>query len=183
MKEFIFELERVASLLELNERIKREVSFLIWKAFKNGITKGRERERTIACLIYYISKRDPKFSISIKEISEKLGIEKFSLLRTYRKIMRKMKLKGNKCDFSSLIYKYGNLLELPPFIVSNAEKIYTSFNNVNAAPLTKIAISLFIACQKKGFKKSIWEIAEKCNVSKTTVRKFVKKLPSVFCIS
>jgi len=80
----------ISSNLNLPKYVENE---LITKYFHivRKINYSGDGERLIASLIYHISKRDELFT-NIEEISKEIGVEKFSLLRSYKNIMRKVGL-------------------------------------------------------------------------------------------
>ena len=88
--EIYSDIKLICSQLHLPRYVEKELLNLYFDAVKKIRYTGR-RERLIASLIYYISKRDG-LHVTIKDISEVVGIEKYSLLRSYKHIMRKMGL-------------------------------------------------------------------------------------------
>ena len=88
--EIYSDIRLICSQLHLPRYVEKELLNLYFNAVRRIKYTGR-RERLIAFLIYYISKRDG-LHVTIKDISEVVGIEKYSLLRSYKHIMRKMGL-------------------------------------------------------------------------------------------
>ena len=78
----------ISSHLNLPKYIERELTDKYFNIVKKIKYTG-EKERLIGSILYHITKRD-ELPITIDQISETLKIEKFSLLRSYRVIMRKL---------------------------------------------------------------------------------------------
>ena len=101
------EIERVISILDLSDTIKKELKFLYLKLIEEKATQGRAVDRVAGCLFYYLAKKDG-LPYTMNEIAEKLDTDKWSLFKTYRGVNRILKLRCWGYEFESLIFKYNN---------------------------------------------------------------------------
>lgn len=155
----------VLTKFHLPNYVEESVSRLFVKAMKRGLTDGRSMERTAACFLYHVAKRD-SLPLTAFEIADEMDFNKYSMLRTYSELRRKLGLANFSLDLKALVEKHGNELDLDPERIFRASKIVRKSNreNRNLDPRSKVALALYMASRK-----SQEEVSEVIGLSQETI--------------
>ncbi|MHA1874287.1 MAG: hypothetical protein ACTSVB_09240 [Candidatus Heimdallarchaeaceae archaeon] len=120
-----------------------------------------------------MAKRDG-LPFTMLEIAEKLETTKWSLFKTYKGLIRKLKLNYWGHDFESLVFKYNNELKLSERTIGRAVEILKQMENLSNMPNVKVASALFLASRENREEISQRRIANICGCSESAVRELSK---------
>jgi transcription initiation factor TFIIB len=179
LKYALGEIERLASVLNLPDSVVEESSRLYEKALDGGVVKGRRIEHIVAALVYTTA-RNQGVPRTMKEISEKSGVSKVELGKTYRHVARQLDLRIVSISPQDLIPRYAKELDVSGEIQAEARRILSEAEEkaVSAGRSADglAAVALYIAAKLKEEDLSQKEVADVTDVTTTTIRKGYQNL-------
>ena len=107
------ELRRVASFLNLPSVVRDESSRVYNFVLQRGLVRGRSMESVIAACIYAAC-RSYNIPRTLDEISAASDVERKEIGRTYRFIVRKLKIKIKPSSPRDYISRFASILHLSP---------------------------------------------------------------------
>jgi transcription initiation factor TFIIB len=173
------ELDRLADKVSAPSAVKEKAALIYRKALDEGLVRGRSIA-AIAAASLYASCRITGTPRNLKEISEASLVDKKDVARCYRLLLRKLDIHMPIAD--PLIYMTkiaqrsgisGNIQAFAVKIINEAKKKHVS---AGKDPMGLAAAALYIACKKKGEKKTQKDIADSAGVTEVTVRNRFKNL-------
>jgi transcription initiation factor TFIIB len=174
------ELQRIKSHLELPEGIGQSASVIYRKALKNDLVRGRSIDGIIAASVY-LACRTAGVPMTLKDIHP--GCQTVSpkeLGRCVRILIRELKLKPANNDFTSLIHRLGEQLNMSMLSRNLAVKIIGQARQegitVGKNPMSVAAASLYIAGVKCGERRTQLEMASVAKTTPVTIRNRFKEL-------
>jgi len=173
------ELRRVASFLDLPSVVKDEAARVYNFVLERGLVRGRSMESVIAACIYAAC-RSYNIPRTLDEISNASEVERKEIGRTYRFIIRKMKIKLIPSSPKDYISRFGSTLHLSPKSQNEALKI---LNKEEIAELTSgrgpagiAAAALYVSALLNDEKKTQREVADVAGITEVTIRNRYKEL-------
>ncbi len=166
------ELDRMCSLLNLGETIKEDCAYLYRQAVEKGFVKGRSIESIIGAIICYVTraKEQPR---TLEEISEKSGISKKEIGRSYKHILKSMNLKSPKINVEDYILLCASKLGIPNVAEKEAQKIFMEAKKYGIAagrgPSGIAAAVISLACEKLGINFPKKELLEMAGITLSTL--------------
>lgn len=168
-------LKLVASYLNLPERVEKEAARIYRESVAKGLTMARSNDNIIAGSVYASSKLHsmPK---SLNEVSEATKIDKFTIARTYKLILKRLNIKpvmtiSNPVDF---VGRFSSDLGLDAKIqtktVKMIEKMQKMGLNSGKSPISLAATALYITTLTEKTKVTQKRIAEVSGITETTLR-------------
>ncbi len=159
--------------VNFNDYVKNEVTRIYWTLLNQGTCKGFRRDRFIGAVTYYVCIREG-LGVNMKEISIPLGITKWELGRTLKKIKKLTDLLGPAVpNVESLIIKNGNALKLRPETITKAIQLS---KNMNRSPLVNTGLSLYLAMKELNDNSTMKKIADQLKVSESAIQAAKGKL-------
>src|SRR3989338_5786744 len=116
------ELRRVASFLNLPSVVRDEASRVYNYVLQRGLVRGRSMESVIAACIYAAC-RSYNIPRTLDEIANASDVERKEIGRTYRFIVRKLKIKVTPSSPKDYISRFSSILHLSPKAQNEALKI------------------------------------------------------------
>ncbi len=173
------ELKRISGNLDLPQHIKTEAMKVYRDAFKKKLLRGRSINSMIAASIYYAC-RIKKVPITLQEILSQSGDSDKDVRRSYRTLIKELKLKAPNTTPRALIPKFIGELNLNTDIERLADKIVKTFTSnfpiSGKDPKGICAGAIYIAVKLKKLNFTQKEIAEKVGVTEITLRSRYKEI-------
>ncbi len=173
------ELRRVASFLSLPSVVRDESSRVYNFVLQRGLVRGRSMESVIAACIYAAC-RSYNIPRTLDEIAAASDVERKEIGRTYRFIVRKLKIKVMPSSPKDYISRFSSILHLSPKTQNDSLKI---LKKAEASELTSgrgpagiAAAALYVAALMNDEKKTQREVADVAGITEVTIRNRYKEL-------
>lgn len=173
------ELRRVASFLTLPSVVRDEASRVYNYVLQRGLVRGRSMESVIAACIYAAC-RSYNIPRTLDEISVASDVERKEIGRTYRFIVRKLKIKVTPSSPKDYISRFSSILHLSPKAQNEALKILRKADiselTSGRGPAGIAAAALYVAALLNDEKKTQREVADVAGITEVTIRNRYKEL-------
>ncbi len=173
------ELRRVASFLSLPSVIRDEASRIYNYVLQRGLVRGRSMESVIAACIYAAC-RSYNIPRTLDEIAGASDVERKEIGRTYRFIVRKLKIKVTPSSPKDYISRFASILHLTPKTQNDALKILKKADIVELTsgrgPAGIAAAALYVASLLNDEKRTQREVADVAGITEVTIRNRYKEL-------
>jgi len=173
------ELRRVASFLSLPGVVRDEASRVYHFVLQRGLVRGRSMESVIAACIYAAC-RSYNIPRTLDEIAAASDVERKEIGRTYRFIVRKLKIKVTPSSPKDYISRFSSILHLSPKTQNEALKILKRADiselTSGRGPAGIAAAGLYVAALMNDEKKTQREVADVAGITEVTIRNRYKEL-------
>jgi len=173
------ELRRVASFLNLPSVVRDESSRVYNYVLQRGLVRGRSMESVIAACIYAAC-RSYNIPRTLDEIATASDVERKEIGRTYRFIVRKLKIKVTPSSPKDYIARFSSILHLSPKTQNEALKILKKADiselTSGRGPAGIAAAALYVAALLNDEKKTQREVADVAGITEVTIRNRYKEL-------
>ena len=173
------ELRRVASFLSLPSVIRDEASRIYNYVLQRGLVRGRSMESVIAACIYAAC-RSYNIPRTLDEIAGASDVERKEIGRTYRFIVRKLKIKVTPSSPKDYISRFASILHLTPKSQNDSLKILKKADIVELTsgrgPAGIAAAALYVASLLNDEKRTQREVADVAGITEVTIRNRYKEL-------
>ncbi len=173
------ELDRLSDKVYIPGSVKEKAAVIYRKALDKGLVRGRSIA-AIAAASLYAACRITRTARTLREISEASLVNKKDVARCYRLLLRELEIQMPIADPLTYISKIAEKIDISGETQGLAIKIIREAKKKKAAagkdPLGLAAAALYIACLKRGERKTQKDIAEAANVTEVTVRNRYKNL-------
>jgi len=173
------ELRRVASFLSLPSVIRDEASRIYNYVLQRGLVRGRSMESVIAACIYAAC-RSYNIPRTLDEIAGSSDVERKEIGRTYRFIVRKLKIKVTPSSPKDYISRFASILHLTPKSQNDSLKILKKADIVELTsgrgPAGIAAAALYVASLLNDEKRTQREVADVAGITEVTIRNRYKEL-------
>lgn len=173
------ELRRVASFLNLPSVVRDEASRVYNYVLQRGLVRGRSMESVIAACIYAAC-RSYNIPRTLDEIASASDVERKEIGRTYRFIVRKLRIKVTPSSPKDYISRFSSILHLSPKVQNEALKILkradVSELTSGRGPAGIAAAALYVAALINDEKKTQREVADVAGITEVTIRNRYKEL-------
>ncbi|MDP1695394.1 MAG: TFIIB-type zinc ribbon-containing protein [archaeon] len=173
------ELRRVASFLNLPSVVRDESSRVYNFVLQRGLVRGRSMESVIAACIYAAC-RSYNIPRTLDEIAGASDVERKEIGRTYRFIVRKLKIKVTPSSPKDYIPRFSSILHLSPKTQNEALKILKKADiselTSGRGPAGIAAAALYVAALVHDEKKTQREVADVAGITEVTIRNRYKEL-------
>ncbi len=173
------ELRRVASFLNLPSVVRDESSRVYNFVLQRGLVRGRSMESVIAACIYAAC-RSYNIPRTLDEIAGASDVERKEIGRTYRFIVRKLKIKVTPSSPKDYIARFSSILHLSPKSQNEALKILKKADiselTSGRGPAGIAAAALYVAALMNDEKKTQREVADVAGITEVTIRNRYKEL-------
>lgn len=173
------ELRRVASFLTLPSVVRDEASRVYNFVLQRGLVRGRSMESVIAACIYAAC-RSYNIPRTLDEIASASDVERKEIGRTYRFIVRKLKIKVTPSSPKDYISRFSSILHLSPKAQNQALKILKKADvselTSGRGPAGVAAAALYVAALINDEKKTQREVADVAGITEVTIRNRYKEL-------
>jgi len=173
------ELRRVSSFLSLPSVVKDEASRVYNFVLQRGLVRGRSMESVIAACIYAAC-RSYNIPRTLDEIAGASDVERKEIGRTYRFIVRKLKIKVTPSSPKDYISRFSSILHLSPKTQNEALRILKRADitelTSGRGPAGIAAAALYVAALVNDEKKTQREVADVAGITEVTIRNRYKEL-------
>jgi transcription initiation factor TFIIB len=173
------ELNKLASQMNLPRSIREQSGMLYRKAAKKKIIRGRSVETVVVATVYAAC-RLAGMPRTLDELSEASGIPRRDIGRTYRFIVRELKLKMNVPTPKTYISRFCNKLKLNQKVKEKAKEILNASIQKQLlsgrGPVGVAAAAIYISSVLCEEKRTQREVAEVAGVTEVTIRNRYKEL-------
>jgi transcription initiation factor TFIIB len=167
------ELERLSDKLHMPSPIQSRAAIIYRKALDEGLVRGRSIAAIVAGALYAAC-RLAKIPKSLKEVGEASVRDEKEVARSYRLLVRRLKIEmpiHDPLDYVSKIAVLaglsGEIEGLAVRMLRNAQRKHLT---IGKDPRGIAAAALYIACKQKGRKVTQKEIAQAANITEVTLR-------------
>jgi transcription initiation factor TFIIB len=173
------ELDRMTTALHLPQNIKEQAALLYRKALKMDLIRGRSIDAFVAATIYAACRQN-NLPRPLKEISKLSTREHGEIARTYRLLLREMKLKmpiDDPMKFIPSIASKLNLRRNTEQLAINILKKAQKENGLSGKdPRGLAAAALYMACIKNNDKRIQKDVADAAGTTEVTLRNRLRGL-------
>jgi len=173
------ELRRVSAFLNLPSVVRDEASRVYNYVLQRGLVRGRSMESVIAACIYAAC-RSYNIPRTLDEIAEASDVERKEIGRTYRFIVRKLKIKVKPSSPKDYISRFASILHLSPKVQNESLKILKKADiselTSGRGPAGIAAAALYVAALMNDEKKTQREVADVAGITEVTIRNRYKEL-------
>lgn len=173
------ELRRVASFLTLPSVVRDEASRVYNFVLQRGLVRGRSMESVIAACIYAAC-RSYNIPRTLDEIASASDVERKEIGRTYRFIVRKLKIKVTPSSPKDYVSRFSSILHLSSKAQNHALKILKKADiselTSGRGPAGVAAAALYVAALINDEKKTQREVADVAGITEVTIRNRYKEL-------
>ncbi len=175
------ELDRVAAALHLPQSIKEQAALIYRRALKMDLIRGRSIDAFVAASIYAAC-RQSRIPRPLKEITKASTREHSEVARTYRLLIREMKLKMTVDDPLKFIPSIASKLNLrrdtEQYAVDILRRAKERQGLTGKDPRGIAAAALYMACIDNNDKRIQKDVAEAAGTTEVTLRNRLRGLES-----
>ena len=173
------ELRVVASYLNLPNVVRDETARIYNYVLQRGMVRGRSMESVIAACLYTAC-RSYGIPRTLDEMATASDVERKEIGRTYRFIIRKLKIKVKQSSPKDYISRFASVLKLSPKTQNDALKVLKKAEDIELTsgrgPAGISAASLYVAALMNDEKKTQREVADIAGITEVTIRNRYKEL-------
>lgn len=173
------ELRRVASYLNIPEQLIEASALLYRKTVKKGLIRGRLIEAVVAAVLYTVC-RTYSVPRTLNEMAEASGLTKKEIGRTYRFLVRELKLDVPLTNPIHYIPRFASELNLSGQVQEEARKILDDAIKKGLisgrGPTGVAAAAVYIAGLRLGERRTQKEVANVAGVTEVTIRNRYREL-------
>jgi transcription initiation factor TFIIB len=173
LKQALGEIDRMASALGLPENVRETASVIYRRALDEDLLPGRSIEGvSTACT--YAAARMADVPRSLDEISEVSRVGKDEIARTYRYVVRELKLEVKPADPESYVPRFASDLELSDETELRAKELLTNAKekgiHSGKSPVGLAAAAVYAAALLTNEKTTQAAVSEVADISEVTIR-------------
>jgi len=177
------ELDRMSALLHIPGSIKERSALLYRKALRMDLIRGRSIDAFVAASIYATCRLE-RLPRPLKQISAASTREHSEIARTYRLMLREMKLKMPIDDPMKFVPSIASKLNLRRDTETHAIEILRKARKLHGLsgkePRGIAAASLYKACLERNDKRVQKEVAEAAGTTEVTLRNRLRGIETLF---
>ena len=179
LKQALGEIDRMASALGLPENVRETASVIYRRALDEDLLPGRSIEG-VATAALYAAARQAGTPRSLDELERVSRVEKMELTRTYRYIVRELKLEVEPADPAQYVPRFASDLGLSDEAERRARELLESAKRAaihsGKSPVGLAAAAVYAAALLTNEKVTQNQVSEVADVSEVTIRNRYKEL-------
>ncbi|MFC6785348.1 transcription initiation factor IIB family protein [Halobaculum halobium] len=173
LKQALGEIDRMASALGLPDNVRETASVIYRRALDEDLLPGRSIEG-VATASLYAAARQAGTPRSLDEITNVSRVEKDEIARTYRYVVRELKLEIQPADPESYVPRFASSLELSDESERRARQLLQTAKQEGVhsgkSPVGLAAAAVYAASLLTNEKVTQSEVSEVANISEVTIR-------------
>ncbi|WP_277553161.1 transcription initiation factor IIB [Halobaculum limi] len=173
LKQALGEIDRMASALGLPDNVRETASVIYRRALDDDLLPGRSIEG-VATSSLYAAARQAGTPRSLDEIANVSRVEKDEIARTYRYVVRELKLEIQPADPESYVPRFASDLDLSDESERRARKLLQTAKqegiHSGKSPVGLAAAAVYAASLLTNEKVTQSEVSEVANISEVTIR-------------
>ncbi|QCC48477.1 transcription initiation factor IIB [Halobellus limi] len=179
LKQALGEIDRMASALGLPENVRETASVIYRRALSEDLLPGRSIEG-VATAALYAAARQAGTPRSLDEIERVSRVDKMELTRTYRYVVRELKLEVEPADPEQYVPRFASDLGLSDEAERQARQLLRNAKHAaihsGKSPVGLAAAAVYAAALLTNEKVTQSQVSEVANVSEVTIRNRYKEL-------
>ncbi|SDM83646.1 transcription initiation factor TFIIB [Halogranum gelatinilyticum] len=179
LKQALGEIDRMASALGLPQAVRETASVIYRRALAEDLLPGRSIEG-VATAALYASARQAGTPRSLDEIASVSRVEKMELTRTYRYIVRELKLEIQPADPEQYVPRFASDLGLSDEAERRARELLRTAKEAGIhsgkSPVGLAAAAVYAASLLTNEKVTQNQVSNVANISEVTIRNRYKEL-------
>ena len=173
LKQALGEIDRMASALGLPDNVRETASVIYRRALDEDLLPGRSIEG-VATAALYAAARQAGTPRSLDEIAGVSRVEKDEIARTYRYVVRELKLEIQPADPESYVPRFASDLGLSDEAERRARSLLETAKeqgiHSGKSPVGLAAAAVYAAALLVNEKVTQSEVSEVANISEVTIR-------------
>jgi transcription initiation factor TFIIB len=173
LKQALGEIDRMASALGLPENVRETASVIYRRALDDDLLPGRSIEG-VATSSLYAAARQAGTPRSLDEIANVSRVDKDEIARTYRYVVRELKLEIQPADPGSYVPRFASDLGLSDESERRARKLLKNAKEEGVhsgkSPVGLAAAAVYAASLLTNEKVTQSEVSDVANISEVTIR-------------
>ncbi len=173
LKQALGEIDRMASALGLPENVRETASVIYRRALSEDLLPGRSIEG-VATAALYAAARQAGTPRSLDEVSQVSRVEKDEIARTYRYVVRELKLEIEPADPEQYVPRFASELGLSDEAERRARKLLKNAKSEGVhsgkSPVGLAAAAVYAASLLTNEKVTQSEVSDVANISEVTIR-------------
>ncbi|WP_396612465.1 transcription initiation factor IIB family protein [Haloferax sp. S1W] len=182
LKQALGEIDRMASALGLPENVRETASVIYRRALNDDLLPGRSIEG-VATAALYASARMVGTPRSLDELEKVSRVDKMELTRTYRYIVRELKLEIKPADPEQYVPRFASELGLSDEAERQARQLLRGAKDTGVhsgkSPVGLAAAAVYAAALLTNEKVTQSQVSEVADISEVTIRNRYKELLEV----
>ncbi|WP_318569493.1 transcription initiation factor IIB [Salinigranum marinum] len=179
LKQALGEIDRMASALGLPETVRETASVIYRRALGEDLLPGRSIEG-VATASLYAAARQAGTPRSLDELEVVSRVDKMELTRTYRYIVRELKLEIEPADPEQYVPRFASDLGLSDEAERRARELLRNAKgeglHSGKSPVGLAAAAVYAAALLTNEKVTQSQVSEVANISEVTIRNRYKEL-------
>jgi transcription initiation factor TFIIB len=173
LKQALGEIDRMASALGLPDSVRETASVIYRRALQDDLLPGRSIEG-VATSALYAAARQAGTPRSLDEITAVSRVEKDEIARTYRYVVRELKLEIKPADPEQYVPRFASDLNLSDESERRARQLLQNAKEAGIhsgkSPVGLAAAAVYAASLLTNEKVTQSEVSEVANISEVTIR-------------
>jgi transcription initiation factor TFIIB len=173
LKQALGEIDRMASALGLPDNVRETASVIYRRALDDDLLPGRSIEG-VSTASLYAAARQAGTPRSLDEIAAVSRVEKDEIARTYRYVVRELKLEIKPADPESYVPRFASDLDLSDESERRARSLLKNAKEQGVhsgkSPVGLAAAAVYAASLLTNEKVTQSEVSEVANISEVTIR-------------
>ncbi|SFR71807.1 Transcription initiation factor IIB (TFIIB) [Halogeometricum rufum] len=182
LKQALGEIDRMASALGLPENVRETASVIYRRALDDDLLPGRSIEG-VATAALYAAARQAGTPRSLDELETVSRVDKMELTRTYRYVVRELKLQIEPADPEQYVPRFASELDISDEAERQARELLRNAKEAGIhsgkSPVGLAAAAVYAAALLTNEKVTQSEVSEVANISEVTIRNRYKELLEV----
>ncbi|EJN61034.1 transcription initiation factor TFIIB [Halogranum rubrum] len=179
LKQALGEIDRMASALGLPQAVRETASVIYRRALAEDLLPGRSIEG-VATAALYASARQAGTPRSLDEIASVSRVDKMELTRTYRYVVRELKLEIQPADPEQYVPRFASDLGLSDEAERRARELLRTAKEAGIhsgkSPVGLAAAAVYAAALLTNEKVTQSQVSSVANISEVTIRNRYKEL-------
>ena len=179
LKQALGEIDRMASALGLPQAVRETASVIYRRALSEDLLPGRSIEG-VATAALYAAARQAGTPRSLDEIASVSRVDKMELTRTYRYIVRELKLEIQPADPEQYVPRFASDLGLSDEAERRARELLRTAKEAGIhsgkSPVGLAAAAVYAASLLTNEKVTQSQVSDVANISEVTIRNRYKEL-------
>jgi len=179
LKQALGEIDRMASALGLPENVRETASVIYRRALDEDLLPGRSIEG-VATAALYAAARQVGTPRSLDEMETVSRVGKMELTRTYRYVVRELKLEIQPADPAQYVPRFASDLDLSDEAERRARQLLDNAKRQGVhsgkSPVGLAAAAVYAAALLTNEKVTQSEVSEVASISEVTIRNRYKEL-------
>ncbi|MFC6825345.1 transcription initiation factor IIB [Halopelagius fulvigenes] len=179
LKQALGEIDRMASALGLPENVRETASVIYRRALSDDLLPGRSIEG-VATASLYAAARQAGTPRSLDELERVSRVDKMELTRTYRYVVRELKLEIEPADPEQYVPRFASDLDLSDEAEREARRLLRNAKesgiHSGKSPVGLAAAAVYAAALLTNEKVTQSQVSDVASISEVTIRNRYKEL-------